>query len=54
MVSLSSLKSSFVPTKIVGAFGQWWFTSGYHWKKKKKKPNSHLQKESKCTGKQVK
>jgi hypothetical protein len=30
MVSLSSLKSSLVPTKIKGAFGQWWLTSGYH------------------------
>ena len=30
MVSLSSLKSSFVPTSIIGACGTWWFTSGNH------------------------
>ena len=32
MVSLSSRKSSFVPTKIIGVLGQWWLTSGYHCK----------------------
>ena len=30
MVSLSSLKSNLVPTKIIGTFGQWCRTSGYH------------------------
>jgi len=30
MVSLSSRKSSFVPTKMIGVLGQWWLTSGYH------------------------
>lgn len=34
IVSLSSLKSSFVPTRMVGALGQWWLTSGYHCKEK--------------------
>lgn len=29
-VSLSSLKSIFVPTKIIGASGQWCLISGYH------------------------
>uniref|UniRef100_A0AAG5DFM8 Uncharacterized protein n=1 Tax=Anopheles atroparvus TaxID=41427 RepID=A0AAG5DFM8_ANOAO len=29
-VFLSSRKSSFVPTRIIGMFGQWWRTSGYH------------------------
>ena len=29
-VSLSSRKSTFVPTRIIGVFGQWWLTSGYH------------------------
>ena len=31
MVSLSSRRSSFVPTSITGVSGQWWLTSGYHW-----------------------
>ena len=30
IVSLSSLRSSFVPTKMMGVLGQWWLTSGYH------------------------
>ena len=30
IVSLSSLKSSFVPTRIMGKLGQWCRTSGYH------------------------
>ena len=30
MVSLSSLKSSLVPTRMMGVLGQWWLTSGYH------------------------
>ena len=30
MVSLSSLKSNLVPTKMIGTFGQWCRTSGYH------------------------
>ena len=30
IVSLSSLKSSFVPTKIMGTLLQWCLTSGYH------------------------
>ena len=30
VVSLSSRKSSFVPTRMMGVFGQWWLTSGYH------------------------
>lgn len=29
-VSLSSLKSILVPTRIIGASGQWCFSSGYH------------------------
>ena len=33
-VSLSSRRSSLVPTRIMGVFGQWWRTSGYHWNKK--------------------
>ena len=31
IVSLSSRRSSFVPTRIIGVFGQWWLTSGYHY-----------------------
>jgi len=30
MVSLSSRRSSFVPTRTIGVEGQWWLTSGYH------------------------
>ena len=30
IVSLSSLRSSFVPTRMMGVLGQWWLTSGYH------------------------
>lgn len=30
IVSLSSLRSSLVPTRIMGVFGQWCRTSGYH------------------------
>ena len=30
IVSLSSLRSSFVPTKIMGTLLQWCLTSGYH------------------------
>ena len=30
VVSLSSRRSSLVPTKMMGVFGQWWLTSGYH------------------------
>ena len=30
MVSISSRKSVFVPTKITGVDGQWCFTSGNH------------------------
>ena len=30
IVSLSSRKSSLVPTSTTGAFGQWWLTSGNH------------------------
>jgi len=30
IVSLSSRKSSLVPTKIIGVLGQWCRTSGYH------------------------
>lgn len=32
-VSLSSLRSSFVPTRMIGVLGQWWLTSGYHYKR---------------------
>lgn len=31
IVSLSSLKSSLVPTRIMGVLGQWCLTSGYHY-----------------------
>lgn len=34
IVSLSSLRSSLVPTRIMGVLGQWCLTSGYHWKTK--------------------
>lgn len=37
MVSWSSLKSSLVPTSIIGVFGQWWLTSGYHWMNNRRK-----------------
>ena len=30
IVSLSSLKSNLVPTRIIGVGGQWCLTSGYH------------------------
>jgi hypothetical protein len=30
IVSLSSLRSSFVPTRIIGTLLQWCLTSGYH------------------------
>lgn len=30
IVSLSSLRSSLVPTRMMGVLGQWWLTSGYH------------------------
>lgn len=30
MVPLSSRRSSFVPTRMLGVLGQWWLTSGYH------------------------
>lgn len=30
MVSLSSRKSSLVPTRMMGVLGQWCRTSGYH------------------------
>ena len=30
MVSLSSLRSSLVPTRMMGTLGQWCRTSGYH------------------------
>ena len=30
MVSLSSLRSNLVPTRIFGVLGQWWLISGYH------------------------
>ena len=30
IVSLSSLKSSLVPTRMMGTLGQWCRTSGYH------------------------
>lgn len=33
MVSLSSLRSSLVPTRMMGVLGQWCLTSGYHWRK---------------------
>lgn len=33
MVPLSSRRSSFVPTNIIGVLGQWCLTSGYHWKR---------------------
>lgn len=29
-VSLLSRRSILVPTNIIGVFGQWWITSGYH------------------------
>lgn len=32
-VSLSSRRSSLVPTRMIGVLGQWWLTSGYHCKK---------------------
>lgn len=32
VVSLSSLRSSLVPTRIMGVLGQWCLTSGYHYK----------------------
>lgn len=32
MVSLSSLRSSLVPTRMMGVLGQWCLTSGYHCK----------------------
>ncbi len=31
MVSLSSRRSSLVPTRMMGVLGQWCRTSGYHW-----------------------
>ncbi|XP_077380822.1 cytohesin 4b isoform X1 [Festucalex cinctus] len=34
-VSFSSRRSSLVPTRMMGVDGQWWRTSGYHWKNKK-------------------
>lgn len=30
IVSGHSRRSLFVPTRMVGVFGQWWLTSGYH------------------------
>jgi hypothetical protein len=30
IVSRSSRKSNFVPTRISGVFGEWWDISGYH------------------------
>lgn len=33
IVLLSSRRSSFVPTSIIGVLGQWWRTSGTHYKK---------------------
>eukprot|EP01137_Pigoraptor_chileana_P030683 Opistho-2@17519 len=30
MASLSSRRSSLVPTRMIGVLGQWWLTSGYH------------------------
>lgn len=33
MVSLSSRKSSLVPTSMMGVFGAWWLISGYHFVK---------------------
>lgn len=33
IVSLSSRRSSFVPTRTIGVLGQWWLTSGYHQKR---------------------
>lgn len=35
IVFRSSRKSSFVPTRMIGTFGQWCFTSGYHWNKQR-------------------
>ena len=35
MVSFSSLRSSLVPTRMMGVEGQWWRTSGYHWTENK-------------------
>lgn len=34
MVSLSSRRSNFVPTKMMGVLGQWCLTSGYHYSTK--------------------
>lgn len=31
IVSLSSRRSSLVPTRMMGVLGQWCLTSGYHW-----------------------
>ena len=31
-VSLSSRKSNFVPTRMIGVLGQWWETSGNHYR----------------------
>ena len=31
-VSLSSLRSNLVPTRMIGVLGQWWLTSGNHCK----------------------
>lgn len=42
IVSLSSLRSSFVPTKMIGVLGQWWLTSGYHYSDKKKKQDKEV------------
>lgn len=37
IVVLSSRKSNFVPTKIIGVLGQWCLTSGYHYSILKRK-----------------
>lgn len=37
MVSLSSRRSSLVPTKMMGVLGQWCRTSGYHCKKNQRR-----------------
>ncbi|KAI5097814.1 cytohesin-3 [Silurus meridionalis] len=44
IVSFSSLRSSLVPTRMMGVEGQWCRTSGYHWKAQtRKREEFHLQ-----------
>jgi hypothetical protein len=50
LVSRSSLKSSLVPTRIIGLFGQWWLISGYHFEVTfSKEEGEMIEKQSKKT-----